>query len=120
MIFLFETQFLPWELPGVTSPLQGAGLNRHEVENERVLQERSSEPPGPESCAATARDPAKRRQGIGGVGDRASKRCNPDADVFALLTAIVLLHIEIVQENAVGGDLLLRCESRVQIIMLKR
>jgi hypothetical protein len=69
---------------GVTSRLQCAGLNRHEVENERVLQERSSEPPGPESCAATARDPAKRRQGIGGVGDRASKRCNPDADVFVM------------------------------------
>jgi len=58
--------------------------NRHEVKNERVLQERSSEPPGPESCAATARDPAKRRQGIGGVGNRASKRCNPDADVFVM------------------------------------
>jgi len=66
------------------SPLQCAGINRHEVKNERVLQERSSEPPGPESCAATARDPAKRRQGIGGVGDRASKRCNPDADVFVM------------------------------------
>jgi hypothetical protein len=66
------------------SPLRCAGLNRHEVENERVLQERNSEPPGPESCAATARDPAKRRQGIGGVGDRASKRCNPDADVFVM------------------------------------
>jgi len=69
---------------GATSRLRCAGLNRHEVENERVLQERTSEPPGPESCAATARDPAKRRQGIGGVGDRASKRCNPDADVFVM------------------------------------
>jgi hypothetical protein len=69
---------------GEKSRLQCAGLNRHEVENERVLQERSSEPPGPESCAATARDPAKRRQGMGGVGDRASKRYNPDADVFVM------------------------------------
>src|SRR5947207_15184210 len=50
------------------SRFQCAGINRHEVKNERVLQERSSEPPGPESCAATARDPAKRRQGIGGGG----------------------------------------------------
>ncbi len=39
-----------------------------------------SDPLGLESCAATARDTAKRRQRIGGVGDRASKRCNPDAD----------------------------------------
>jgi hypothetical protein len=28
-----------------------AGINRHEVENERVLRERSSDPPGPEFCA---------------------------------------------------------------------
>jgi hypothetical protein len=57
--------------PGVVfakSPLQCAGLNRHEVEDERALRERSSDPLGPESCAATVRDPAKRRQGIGGVG----------------------------------------------------
>jgi hypothetical protein len=37
-----------------------------------------------------------------------------------LLTAIVLLHIETVQENALGGDLLPRCESCFQILMLKR
>src|SRR6202049_2348337 len=74
----------PRGVVGEKSRLQCTGVNRHEVENERVLQERSSEPPGPESCAATARDPAKRRQGIGGVGDRASKRCNPDADVFVM------------------------------------
>jgi hypothetical protein len=42
-------------------------MNRHEVEDERALQERSSEPLGLESCAATARDPAKRRWRIGGV-----------------------------------------------------
>jgi hypothetical protein len=47
---------------------RSAGLNRHEVEDERALRERSSDPLGPESCAATVRDPAKRRQGIGGVG----------------------------------------------------
>jgi len=28
-----------------------AGINRHEVENERVLRERSSDPLGPEFCA---------------------------------------------------------------------
>src|SRR5436309_3175578 len=53
---------------GVKSPLQCAGINRHEVEDERALRERSSDPLGPESCTATARDTEKRRQGIGGVG----------------------------------------------------
>src|SRR5260370_14251845 len=47
------------------SRLQCAGVNRHEAEDERALRERSSDPLGPESCAATARDTAKRRQGIG-------------------------------------------------------
>src|ERR1035437_2078451 len=51
-----------------TSPLQCAGLNRLEVEDARALLERSSEPLGLESCAVTARDTAKRRQRIGGVG----------------------------------------------------
>ena len=45
----------------VTSPLQCAGLNRHEVEEVRALRERSSDPLGLESCAATARDTVKRR-----------------------------------------------------------
>src|SRR5713226_5984734 len=53
---------------GEKSRLQCAGVNRHEVEDERALRERSSDPLGPESCAVTARDTAKRRQGIGGVG----------------------------------------------------
>ena len=44
-----------------------AGINRHEVEYERALQERSSDPLGLESCAATVRDAVKRRQRIGGV-----------------------------------------------------
>src|SRR5437773_10531886 len=52
----------------VTSPLLCAGINRHEVEDERALRERSSDPLGSESCTATARDTEKRRQGIGGVG----------------------------------------------------
>jgi hypothetical protein len=52
----------------VKSRLQCAGLNRHEVEDERALRERSSDPLGLESCVATARDPTKRRQRIGGVG----------------------------------------------------
>src|SRR6266704_981979 len=50
------------------SRLQCAGLNRLEAEDERALRERSSDPLGLESCAATARDTAKRRQRIGGVG----------------------------------------------------
>ena len=53
---------------GDKSPLQCAGLNRHEVEDARALRERSSDPLGLESCAATVRDTAKRRQRIGGVG----------------------------------------------------
>jgi hypothetical protein len=53
---------------GEISPLQCAGVNRHEVEDARALRERSSDPLGLESCAATARDTAKRRQRIGGVG----------------------------------------------------
>src|SRR4029077_3346443 len=52
----------------VTSRLQCAGLNRLEVEDESSLRERSSDPLGLESCAATARDTVKRRQRIGGVG----------------------------------------------------
>src|SRR5713226_10134561 len=43
------------------SPLQCAGMNRLEVEDERALRERSSDPLGLESCAVTARDTAKRR-----------------------------------------------------------
>jgi hypothetical protein len=50
------------------SRLQCAGNNRHEAEDERALRERSNDPLGLESCAATARDTAKRRQRIGGVG----------------------------------------------------
>ena len=46
---------------GEKSPLQCAGLNRLEAEDERALRERSSDPLGLESCADTARDPAKRR-----------------------------------------------------------
>ena len=53
---------------GEISRLQCAGLNRHEAEDESSLRERSSDPLGLESCAATARDTVKRRQRIGGVG----------------------------------------------------
>jgi hypothetical protein len=34
------------------SPMQCAGINRHEAGNERVLRERSSEPLGPKFCVA--------------------------------------------------------------------
>src|SRR5260370_41201134 len=44
------------------SQFQCAGLNRHEAEEEEALRVRTSDPLGLESCAATARDPAKRRQ----------------------------------------------------------
>jgi hypothetical protein len=63
--FVEGIRFLP---SGEKSPLQCAGLNRLEVEDARALRERSSDPLGLESCAATARDTAKRRQRIGGVG----------------------------------------------------
>src|ERR1700722_1376728 len=39
------------------TPFRCAGLNRHEAEDESSLQERSSDPLGLESGAATARDP---------------------------------------------------------------
>jgi hypothetical protein len=56
------------DLLGEKSPLQCAGMKRHEAENERVSRERTSDLLGLESCVATARDPTKRRQRIGGVG----------------------------------------------------
>src|SRR5260370_42637477 len=40
-----------------------AGISRHEAENAKFLRERTSDPLGPESCADTARDSVKRRQG---------------------------------------------------------
>jgi len=54
----------------IRSPVRAIALpdNRHEAEDESSLRERSSDPLGLESCAATARDTAKRRQRIGGVG----------------------------------------------------
>src|SRR5271170_4852978 len=54
----------------IRSPISAIALpdNRLEAEDESSLRERSSEPLGLESCAATARDTAKRRQRIGGVG----------------------------------------------------
>ena len=47
----------------IRSPVRAIALpdNRHEAEDERASRERSSEPLGLESCAATARDRAKRR-----------------------------------------------------------
>jgi hypothetical protein len=60
--------FVHVELSVETRPLQCAGLNRHEAEDESSLRERSSDPLGLESCAATVRDTAKHRQRIGGVG----------------------------------------------------
>jgi hypothetical protein len=60
-----EEMHIPWLLK---SRLQCAGINRHEVEDERALRVKSSDLLGPESCAATVRDPAKRRQGLAGVG----------------------------------------------------
>jgi hypothetical protein len=48
------------------SPVRAIALpdNRHEAEKGKFLRERSSDPLGRESCAATARDTVKRRQGF--------------------------------------------------------
>src|SRR5260370_27454128 len=53
---------------GDKSRLQCAGMNRHEAEDERALRVKTSDLLGPESCADTARDSVKRRQGLGEVG----------------------------------------------------
>ena len=47
----------------IRSPVRAIALpdNRHEAEEEEAVQEGSSDPLGLESCAATVRDPAKRR-----------------------------------------------------------
>ena len=41
---------MPWTMIGDKSPLQCAGLNRHEAEEEEALRERISDPLGPEFC----------------------------------------------------------------------
>jgi hypothetical protein len=55
----------------IRSPVRAIALpdNRHEAENAKFLRERTSDPLGPESCADTARDSVKRRQGYrrGGI-----------------------------------------------------
>src|SRR6266567_3600869 len=49
----------------IRSPVRAIALpdNRHEAENAKFLRERTSDLLGSESCAATARDAVKRRQG---------------------------------------------------------
>src|SRR6202171_227824 len=63
----------------IRSPVRAIALpdNRHEVEDERALQERSSEPLGLESCAATARDAVKRRQGYRRGGQLSCENLQP-------------------------------------------
>src|SRR6266853_5898636 len=59
------------------------GLNRHEAENAKFLRERSSDPLGPESCADTARNSVKRRQGYrrgGLLSCKLSPRCEATSD----------------------------------------
>jgi len=47
----------------IRSPVRAIALpdNRHEAENAKFLRERTSDPLGLESCAATVRDAVKRR-----------------------------------------------------------
>ena len=54
-----------------------AGLNRHEAENAKFLRERISDPLGPESCADTARDSVKRRQGYRRGGQLSCENIQP-------------------------------------------
>ena len=68
----------------VNRRLQCAGINRHEAEEEEALRERISDPLGLESCAATVRDPAKRRQRYRRGGYSAPKTVNPDAAAFVM------------------------------------
>src|SRR5215469_11265300 len=75
MCFAFSVRVRSWRsgqpafvLIDEKSQLRCAGRNRHEAEDESSSRERSSDPLGLESCVATARDPTKRRQRIGGVG----------------------------------------------------
>ena len=60
-------------------------INRHEVENARVLRERSSDPPGLEFCAAVPRGAQRSvNRGIGGLGIELRKLENQDADVLRI------------------------------------
>ena len=68
------------ESVGAKNGAMCAGINRQEVEDERASRERTSDPLGPESCAATARDAPKRRQGYRRAGYRVAKISNQDAD----------------------------------------
>jgi|HubBroStandDraft_1064217.scaffolds.fasta_scaffold34466_3 hypothetical protein len=63
----------------IRSPVRAIALpdNRHEGEDESSLRERSSDPLGPESCAATARDPVKRRQGYRWGGPLSCEKIQP-------------------------------------------
>jgi hypothetical protein len=54
-----DNPFTSFTVTVTKSRLLCAGLNRLEVEDERALRERSSDPLGLESCAATARDTEK-------------------------------------------------------------
>jgi len=58
----------------------GVRRDKPEVGDERASRERTSDPLGPESCAVTARDAAKHRQGYRRGGYRVAKIPNQDAD----------------------------------------
>jgi hypothetical protein len=75
---------MPSRVLSVIGIFQCAGINRHEAEEEEALRERISDPLGLESCAATVRDPAKRRQRYRRGGYSAPKTVNPDAADFVM------------------------------------
>src|SRR5260370_12413696 len=63
-----------------------AGINRHEVEKERVLRERSSEPLGPEFCAGCREADGEAYTGVqAGWAIELRKRENRDADTLGMV-----------------------------------
>jgi len=63
----------------IRSPISAIALpdNRYEAENAKFLGARTSDPLGPESCAATARDTVKRRQGYRRGGQWSCENIQP-------------------------------------------
>ena len=64
----FTTGVVGRQITVETSPLQCAGLNRHEAEEEEALRERISDPLGPEFSRWASRGARRSvNRGIGGV-----------------------------------------------------
>ena len=69
---------------GKLVPGRCAGINRHVVETESVLQEKNSKPSWPRVLRVSSRGGIRSvTRGIGGLGYGASKNLNRDADLVA-------------------------------------